>query len=220
VFEQETELASLDVERRSALATLRAASLTQAEAVLALRRGAITLRAPIAGLVRQVSAVLGEVRGPGDAPFAVLVASVPARVEARFAQSVPRGATLTFVGIDGSRVELTSEPIAASIDPEDGTRPGWPDPGAATTPPGSLHGRVVVTLLAPDVVEIDAHALVLTGDGIFVDRVATGGAAARLPVEVLTASATRAIVRSLAAPLAVGDRISIEPPRDVVAEEE
>ncbi len=220
VFEQETELASLDVERRSALATLRAASLTQAEAVLALRRGAITLRAPIAGLVREASAVLGEVRSPGDAPFAVLVASVPARVEARFAQSVPRGATLTFIGIDGSRVELTPEPIAESVDPEDGTRLVWLDPREATLLPGSLHGRVVATLVAPDVVEIDAHALVLTGDGIFIDRVTTDGETARLPIEVLTASATRAVVRSRAAPLAVGDRISIEPPREVVAEEE
>lgn len=220
VFEQETELASLDVERRSALATLRAASLTQAEAVLALRRGAITLRAPIAGLVREASAVVGEVRGPGGAPFAVLVASVPARVEARFAQLVPRGATLTFVGIDGSRVELVSEPVAESIDPEDGTRIVWLGPREPTLLPGALHGRVVASLVAPDVVEIDAHALILTGEGTFVDRVEAGGAATRLPVEVLTASATRAIVRSLAAPLAVGDRISIEPPREVVAEEE
>jgi multidrug efflux pump subunit AcrA (membrane-fusion protein) len=217
VFEQETELASLDVERASALATVRAASLTAEEALRALRRGVITLRAPIAGLVRETSAVLGEVRAPGEGPFAVLVAPVPARVEARFAQAVPSGATLAFVGIDGSHTPLVAEPVAESIDPEDGSRIVWLAPGAEALLPGALHGRVVVTLATPDVVEIDAHALVVTADGTFVDQLDAAGAPSRVPVEVLTASATRAIVRG---PLTAGDRVSIEPPREVAAEEE
>jgi multidrug efflux pump subunit AcrA (membrane-fusion protein) len=80
VFEQEAELASLDVERRLALSTLRAASLTTAEAAQALRRGAITLRAPIAGTVREVNAVVGEVRAVGSAPFAVIAGSFAPRI--------------------------------------------------------------------------------------------------------------------------------------------
>ncbi|GAB4198932.1 MAG: hypothetical protein OHK0013_08600 [Sandaracinaceae bacterium] len=217
VFEQETELASLDAARASALATLRAASLTAAEAYAALRRGAVTLRAPIAGLVREVSAVEGEVRAPGARPIAVIVAPVPARVEARFAQAVPRGGTLTFVGIDGSRTPLASEPLAESLDPEDGTRLVWLTPATETLLPGGLHGRVVVTLTTPDVVELDAHALVVTAEGTFVDRLDEAGAPSRVAVEVLTASATRAIVRG---PLVSGDRVSIEPTREVEAEEE
>jgi len=217
VFEQETELASLDAERASALATLRAASLTSAEGLRALRQGAITLRAPIAGLVREATAVLGEVRAPGDAPFAVIVAPVSARVEARFAQAIPRGASLEFVGIDGTHTPLSSDPVAESIDPEDGTRILWLSPAAETQLPGELHGRVVVTLSSPDVVEIDSHALVIEADGTFVDRVGADGAVERVTVEVLTASATRAIVRG---PLVAGDRVSIEPAREVAAEEE
>jgi multidrug efflux pump subunit AcrA (membrane-fusion protein) len=217
VFEQETELASLDATRASALATLRAASLTAAEAQTALRRGVITLRAPIAGLVREVNAVEGEVRAAGVQPLAVIVAPVPARVEARFAQRVPHGGTLTFVGIDGTRTPLAPEPIAESLDPEDGTRLVWLSPATETRLTGGLHGRVVVMLATPDVVELDAHALVVTPEGTFVDRLDASGAPSRIPVEVLTASATRAIVRG---PLASGDRVSIEPTREVAAEEE
>jgi multidrug efflux pump subunit AcrA (membrane-fusion protein) len=217
VFEQETELASLDATRASALATLRAASLTAAEAQTVLRRGVITLRAPIGGLVRELSAVEGEVRAAGAQPLAVIVAPVPARVEARFAQSVPRGGTLTFVGIDGSRTALVAEPVAESLDPRDGTRLVWLSPVTETLLPAGLHGRVVVTLATPDVVELDAHTLVITSEGTFVERLDAEGSPTRVAVEVLTASATRAIVRG---PLASGDRISLEPTREVAAGEE
>lgn len=214
VFEQEAELASLDVERRLALSTLRAESLTTADGARALRRGAITLRAPIAGVVREASAVVGEVRAAGGPPFAVIAAPLPARIEARFAEGLPRGARLVFVGIDGSQIALASDPSGEALDAHDGTRIVWLEPATPVQVAAPIGGRVVVTLAEGDAVEIDAHALVLEGAETLVERLGDGRAPVRVPVEVLTASATRAIVRAReGAPLAVGDRIALDPAR-------
>jgi len=221
VFEQETELASLDVERRLALSTLRSASLTTGEAAQALRRGAITLRAPIAGTVREVTAVVGEVRGAGTAPFAVITAPFAPRIEARFAEGLPRGAQLTFVGLDGSRIELSPDPSGTAIDAHDGTALVWLEPATVTEVRSAITGRVVATSVGNDAVEIDAHALVLEGADTFVERLDDSDAVTRIAIDVLTASGTRAIVRArtVGITLAEGDRISLDPAREVVEDE-
>jgi multidrug efflux pump subunit AcrA (membrane-fusion protein) len=210
VFEQDTELATLDAEQAQALATLRAASLAPADAARLLRQGHVTLSAPIAGTVREVSASIGEVREPQGEPFATLVALAPARVEARLAQALPAGAALAFVGLDGSRTELDVRTLAETVDARDGLRVVWlePAPGAAPLG-GGLHGSVRATLAA-GVVELDAQALALEGEHVFVERRGRTGAPERLEVAVLTASATRAIVRG---PVGVGDRVSLDPRR-------
>lgn len=220
VFEQEAELASLDVERRLALSTLRAASLTTAEAAQALRRGAITLRAPIAGTVREVNAVVGEVRAVGSAPFAVIAGSFAPRIEARFAQGLPRGAHFVFMGLDGSTLELLDAPSGMALDAHDGTTLVWLEPAGAIEVTAPIMGRVLVVPAGVDAVEIDAHALVLDGSETFLERLDERDAATRVPIDVLTASGTRAIVRArTGAALAEGDRISLEPARAVVEDE-
>lgn len=216
VFEQEAEIASLDTSQASALATLRAASIRASQARSLLEQGSLTLRSPLSGVVREVNAVVGEARTPTDPPFAVIVAPVPARIEARFAQPPPRGAAFEFVALDGTRVPLASEPVAEILDPRDGVRLVWFSPSRETPALAGTRGRIEVRVEAPDVVELDARALVVDARGTFVDRLDEAGGATRLAVEVLTASSTRAIVRG---PLTVGDRVLLEPARPVVAEE-
>lgn len=218
VFEQETALASLDLDRRLALATLRAASLTTAEASRALGRGAVTLRAPIAGVVREVSAVVGEVRGPSAPALAVIAAPTPTRVEARFASGLPRDAAFEFVGLGGERIALADAPLSLAVDPSDASALAWFEPAEPTLLDAPIRGSVRVVPRGLDAVELDAHALVLDADRTFVERVVEGGETERVAVRVLATSSTRAIVRAedASAHLAVGDRVSLEPAVAVV----
>jgi cobalt-zinc-cadmium efflux system membrane fusion protein len=217
VFEQDTELASLDAEQAQALATLRAASLSTADGARVLRQGHVTLAAPIAGTVREVSAKIGEVREPQGEPLATVVALAPARVEARLAQPLPDGAALAFVGLDGSQTALDARALTDTIDPHDGLRVVWLAAAEGAAPlVGGLHGRVRATVAGAGVVELDAQALALEGGRVFVEKRSREGAPERVEVAVLTSSATRAIVRG---PLAQGDRVSLDPAR-VMGEEE
>ncbi len=217
VLEQDTELASLDAEQAQALATLRAASLSTADGARVLRQGQVTLAAPIAGTVREVSAKIGEVREPQGEPLATVVALAPARVEARLAQPLPDGAALAFVGLDGSQTALDARALTDTIDPHDGLRVVWLAAAEGAAPlVGGLHGRVRATVAGAGVVEVDAQALALEGGRVFVEKRSREGAPERVEVAVLTSSATRAIVRG---PLAQGDRVSLDPAR-VMGEEE
>lgn len=213
VFEQDTEIATLDAEGAQALATLRAASLSPSDSAQLVRRGYVTLTAPIAGTVRSVSASIGDVRAPGAEPFATLVALAPARIEARTSQPFPRSAALEFVGLDGTRAALDASTLRDTVDPSDGLRVVWIDPAADAAPVvAGLHGRVVAHLTEGEAVEVDAETLVLEGAHVFVEKRSASGAPERVEVQVLTASGTRALVRG---PLAVGDRVSLEPTRFV-----
>src|SRR5690606_20071902 len=98
VFEQRAALAELEAQRAQALAVLRAASLDGGDAARVLRQGAITLRAPSAGVVRSLDARLGETREPGGAPFARVVGTGAARVEVRSTAPLPPAAAITFEG--------------------------------------------------------------------------------------------------------------------------
>jgi len=217
VFEQDTELASLDAEQAQALATLRAASLSPADGARVLRQGHVTLTAPIAGTVREVSASIGEVREPQGEPLATLVALAPARVEVRLAQPLPEGASLAFVGLDGSATALDAHALTDTIDPRDGLRVVWLAGAEGAAPlVGGLHGRVRATVTGAGVVEVDAQALALEGGRVFVEKRGRTGSAERVEVAVLTASATRAIVRG---PLSVGERVSLDPARVMGADE-
>ncbi len=209
VFEQETQLADLDAERAQALAVLHAASLRETEAGAVLRTGRVTLRSPIAGIVRSVEASVGEVRDPTGAPLVTVVADVAARIEARFVESPPPDGHFAFHGLDGSVVTLG--PIAASvIDPIDGTRVAWLDPAEdGARLPAGLAGRVRVVIAQTDAVEVPTSALIVAGTGVEIERADEGGATSRVPVQVLSSSPTRAIVRGLP----VGTRVAVDPVR-------
>ncbi|MFO0681649.1 MAG: efflux RND transporter periplasmic adaptor subunit [Sandaracinus sp.] len=215
VFDQDTQLADLDAERAQALAVLHAASVRESEAATVLRAGRTTLRSPIAGIVRSVAASVGEVRDPSGAPLVEIVSDVAARVEARFVQPPPEGARFTFRGIDGTEVALGS--IAASVlDPVDGTRVAWLDPEGDARLPAGLAGRVRVEVPADDALEVPTSALVVTGGGVEVELASDDAGPARVPVVVLTSSATRAIVRGLPA----GARVAVTPLRSASGEGE
>lgn len=208
VFEQDTELRALDAQQAEALATLRAASITTQEASRSLREGFTTLRAPIGGVVSEVTASIGEVRDASGASFATIVVPVPARIEVRFVHAIPSEASLRFVGADGSSTALAPTPIARVIDPEDGTQRVWLAAASEASLPTGLRGRVVVSLDATSaVVEVDAAALVLVAGEAFVEK-RTDSGTERVAVEVITASTTRALVRAALVP---GDRLSLEP---------
>lgn len=216
VFEQDTELRALDAQQAEALATLRSASITTREASRSLREGYTTLRTPIGGVVSEVSASTGEVRDATGASFATIVVPVPARIEVRFAHAIPSEASLRFVGVDGATTALDPTPIAHVIDPDDGTQRVWLAAANHAPLPTGLRGRVVVSLdAASTVVEIDAAALVLVAGEAFVEKRTESGIE-RVPVEVITASSTRALVRAALAP---GDRLSLEPARVMRAAE-
>ncbi len=121
------------------------------------------------------------------------------------------------MGLDGSRTALDAQTLAETIDPRDGMRVVWLEPVAGAAPlVGGLHGSVRASLAGAGVVEVDAQALALEGGRVYVERRGREGAPARIEVVVLTASATRAIVRG---PLAPGERVSLDPQR-VMGEEE
>ena len=214
VFDQDTQLADLDAERAQALAVLHAASVRESEAGTVLRTGRVVLRSPIAGIVRSVDAALGEMREPAGPALVQVVADVAARVEARFAQAPPAGARFRFRALDGTDVVL-GEILTSVLDPVDGTRVAWLEAADSTSrlAPG-LSGRVVAMLGETDAVEVPTSALIVSAAGTEVERASEDGQTTRVPVQVLGATATRAIVRGVA----LGDRIAVEPVRPASGE--
>ena len=89
VFAAEAQLADLQAERAQADAVLHGAGLTDADAATVEKSGLWTLRAPMAGVVRDVAAVLGAQAEPGAAPLLVLVAVWPGRRRARWTARAP-----------------------------------------------------------------------------------------------------------------------------------
>lgn len=75
--------AELRAERAVALATLRGAGLGD-PATLARNGGLHVLRAPVAGVITDVTAVVGELRGPGDGALARVSGGTSTRVMARW----------------------------------------------------------------------------------------------------------------------------------------
>lgn len=87
--------AELRAERAVALTALTSAGLGGA-AALAASGGRVVLRAPAAGVVTEVAAAVGEVRGPADPPLARISGGGATRVMARWAsaQDLDRPASL------------------------------------------------------------------------------------------------------------------------------
>lgn len=131
-------VAELEAEQALATATLRAAGLGQAQALLASGGRAI-LRAPIAGIVQQVDAMPGEVRGPSEPPLVRLLGGGGRRVLTRWAATapVPSHAELQLIG--GERRKLT---LAATAPAAAGLVQAWYDVEGASLP-ATASGRVI-----------------------------------------------------------------------------
>jgi multidrug efflux pump subunit AcrA (membrane-fusion protein) len=209
VFEVAAQLAEIEAERDRALAELRSAGVETREIGALLRRGELTLKSPVAGIVREVHAVLGEVREPSNEPLAIVVGEGRPRVEARFSGALPREVRFELVAASGERYSLAPTPESTLVVPEDGTTLAWfslEDPAVLLSP--GLSGRVRATTSGEGVVQVPAGAL--RGDGaeaIVVVR-ADGGEAREVRVVVLATSGTTALVRGEG--IAIGDRVAAD----------
>ncbi|MFZ5446642.1 MAG: efflux RND transporter periplasmic adaptor subunit [Myxococcota bacterium] len=171
VSEAAARVAESKADLQAARAVLLSAGVREGEAASLLGgSGALSLRAPVSGVVTALSASIGESREPSAGPLVQLASAGPVRVEARFAQVVPDG-QYDFVGTTG-RVPLTLVSRAPIADARDGTYLAWFEPGGEL-PAGTL-GRVVVRgggavavfrVAAHTIARVDGVATVATKHG-------------------------------------------------------
>ena len=101
------ELAQHHADRLRAQAVLSGAGLS--------RGGLVTLRSPIAGVVTEMPATLGQLRRPEDGPIARIRSATGQRVEAVFAEKLLPDARFALVTADGeTEVQLVNDIVAPS----------------------------------------------------------------------------------------------------------
>ncbi len=201
-IENQGRIADAKAEIATALAMLRAAGVDPSIAgTLVERDGSIVLRSPIAGVVTQVNAVVGETRDPSAPALARIVGRSSRRVEAHLARLPPSDASFSLAARNGTTIPLRLVAVSPAVDPIDGARMAWFDaPEEAELAVGSKE-RVRIQL-GPDVVLVPASALVVGPDGARIRRKNDW-----LEVEVIAASGADALVRGA---LAVGDAVAMD----------
>lgn len=124
--EVDATLATVRADAQAARATLRAAGVSdrQAEGLLA-SDGAVSLKAPIAGLVTLVDAVPGEVRESTGRPFVELAGQGKCQVEARLPGAFVEGAQFEFITTSGVHVPLKAISVSPRVEARDGARLAW-----------------------------------------------------------------------------------------------
>lgn len=213
VFQIEMQLADLHAIRAEADARLRAAGVTDAEVPTLLATGHWLLRAPIAGVVRDVTAVPGAVIEPPNR-LASLDAPQNGRAEVHLHHALPPGARLTLVLTDGTGLPLAPTPVATTVDTSDGSTIAWFDTQPATSLAAGTRGVVRVAGLPDDVLQVPARAL-LYRDGKARVIVQRGGEGQPVDVVVIASAGAIALVRGLHP----GDRIASEGDRALPAAE-
>ncbi|MBZ5712090.1 efflux RND transporter periplasmic adaptor subunit [Nannocystis pusilla] len=208
VFEVATRAAEVEQQALTAAATLRAAGIDPARSRELLRKPEVTLASATDGVVRELNGRLGEVIEGQGPPIAVVVGEGPPRVEARFLRAPPAGARMRFHAVDGSVWDLKPEPLARTVEADDGAVVLWFEAeGEHLAAPG-LRGTVEASSDEPGVVQVPAGALRRRGDALIVYRRRDGDVAA-VPVELLIASGASALVRPIdPAQLAAGERVA------------
>lgn len=209
VFQIEMQLADLRAIRAESDARLRGAGVTEAEVPGLLATGRWQLRAPIAGVVREVTAVPGAVIEPPNR-LAALDAPQNARVEVHLHQTLPPDARLVFVLADGTALPLDPTPVAATVDANDGSKIKWFDTQPAVSLPAGTRGVVRVTGLGPDVLQVPARALLIRAGKSYV-IVQHKGVDKHLEVQVMATAGSISLVRGLLP----GQRIAAEADRAV-----
>lgn len=206
LLEAETKLAEARADQQAAVATLRAADLTGERAVELLRgSGQVALRSPIAGVVFEVHAAVGETREAAAEPLARIAAEGDTRIEARLAHAPPAGASFELRLPDGTRTPVRLLGRAPVVDGRDGTTPAWLAPEDGLRLPAGLAGRLSV-LVDDAAVAVPARAVALVDGEPHVTRNGKRGVE-RVRVEVLATSGADAVVRG---PLAVGDEVAAD----------
>lgn len=205
VFEQHMIAAELEANKNEALATLRGAGVDAAAARSLAKRGVLTLRAPVAGVVVELNAIPGEMVEVGGPPLARISGEGPIRVEVRTTSVWPGGTTVVLQLADGEVIPLEPEPLASVIDPDAGTRIYWFSPVEQRALPNGLRGTVRLAAAA-GVWEVPAGAILQMGQSSFVVRRRSGGVE-RVQVEIVSSSGASALVRG---PLQADDRIAAD----------
>lgn len=219
VFEQRVQVIELDAAREEALAVLRGAGVDPAQAEALTRRGSIALRAPVAGVITELTARPGEMREPGSGPLARIRGEGAARVEVRTPSPWMSGASATLELAGGERIELGSEPISSAVEPEAGTYVHWLVPRETTALADGLRGVVRIGA-RPGTWQVPAGAVLqgaalqgaaLQGAGKAAVWRRRKGAVERVDVEVVAASGANALVAALVAgALEEGDEVAAE----------
>ncbi len=193
VFAAKAMVARLRADRDRAAGTLRGAGVDPRTAREVVRRGYITLSAPVGGVVIELEAHPGEIIEPGGAPFARIAGRSPARIEVRTATPWPAADGLVFTGVDGRDVPLSAKPVSSVVDPRDGTYLNWFSPlHDQRHLPDGLRGTVRMTA-SRRVWQVPVGAVAQASTGGFVvlrrdDRLS------RVPVAVVASSGAVAFV--------------------------
>lgn len=193
VFEQRTIAAELRARRLQAIALLRSAGIDPDRASALMQSGFVTLRAPVSGIVTELSARPGRSFEPGAMPIARLTGKAPARIEIQTAKGWPDATSVVFTSSDGRRIELEPSPVASVVMPSDGTTRYWFDPKTPIELPDGLVG-IAEVFAAQDVWEVPAAAIRQRGERSVVMR-RRAERSETVEIEVVAASGASALVR-------------------------
>ncbi len=204
VFEQRSTAADLRASRLQSIAVLRSSGVDPKEAPALIERGFVTLRAPVTGIVTELSARLGRSYQPGATPIARITGQALARIEVQTARRWPDATAVVFTGVDGRQIMLEPTPVASVVIPADGTIRSWFDPQEPVDLPDGLIGTAQV-FAAKDVWEVPAASIRQQGDRSMLMR-RRDDRSERIEIEVVAASGASALIRG---PLEAGDLIAI-----------
>jgi len=208
VFEVATRAAEVEQQALRAAATLRAAGIDPARSRELLHAPEVTLVSATDGVVRELNGRLGEVIEGQGPPIAVVVGEGVPRVEARFLRAPPAGAAMRFHAVDGSVWDLRPEPLARTVEADDGAVVLWFQAEGDRLAAAGLRGTVEAFSDEPGVVQVPAGALKRQGDALIVYRRRDAEVTA-VAVELLIASGASALVRPIdPSQLAAGERVA------------
>lgn len=214
ISEVEASLATASAEQQMAAATLKIAGLSPKDAARVLATGGVvSLPSPIAGIVVEIDAPIGESREPTGAPLARIVGEGASRIEARFTSSPPKGARFVFVGPSGQTYPLTLVNEAPGTSGRDATIAAWFEASERLPLPHGALGKVRVL---PDeksqLVAVPAAAVALSdGRAVVFARKPN----APVPVKVVATSGVDALVEG---DLHVGDEVAADAARALASE--
>ncbi|MFZ1863380.1 MAG: efflux RND transporter periplasmic adaptor subunit [Polyangiales bacterium] len=209
VFEQRTMAADLRADRLRAVAVLRSSGVDPQQASALMDRGVVTLHAPVAGIVTELSARVGRSYEPGGAPIARVTGRARARIEVQTAKRWPQATSVRFTAGDGRQIALDPAPVASVVVPSDGTIRSWFNPQEPVDLADGLIGTAEV-FAAQDVWEVPGTSIGQQGRQSLILR-RRDGSNETVEVEVLAASGASALVRG---PLAPGDLVASSFPRE------